>query len=112
VSEVALTWGIVGAAIAATYLWRGLGVALSVRIDPDSSLFQWVTCVSYAMLAGLIARMIVMPLGELAAVPLTLRLGAMAVAFAVFFASGRRTYPAVVAGVVSFSLLVTFSGVG
>ena len=48
-------WLVMGFGVAATYLWRGLGVALSARLDPEGLVFEWVTCVSYAMLAGLIA---------------------------------------------------------
>ena len=49
-----------------TYAWRGLGVLLSGRIDPDGPLFAWTACVAYALLAALIARMIVLPRGDLA----------------------------------------------
>jgi branched-subunit amino acid transport protein len=98
-------WLIVTLAIASTYLWRGLGVLLSRHIDPDGALFRWVTCVSYAMLAGLISRMTVLPLGALAATPLTHRLLAMALAFAVFFLGRRRILPAVAAGVLAFIAL-------
>ncbi len=98
----ASAWVLVIGAIAATYLWRGLGVALSTWIDPDSALFRWVTCVSYAMLAGLVARMMVMPLGDLATVSLAFRLAALACAFAVFFLAGRRVLPAVTVGFAVF----------
>ncbi len=95
-------WPFLVLAIAATYLWRGLGVFLSARINPEGAVFQWVTCVSYAMLAGLIARMTVLPLGMLAETPLIDRLAAMALAFAVYFAWHRRLLPGVAAGVVVF----------
>ncbi len=97
-------WPLLVSAIAATYVWRALGVLLSARIDPEGDLFQWVTCVSYAMLAGLIARMTVMPLGVLAATPLFDRLAAMAIAFAVYFGWRRKVLPGVAAGVVALIL--------
>lgn len=96
-------------ASAATYLWRALGVAFSARIEPESALFRWVTCVSYAMLAGLISRMTVMPLGSLADTPLSFRVGAMAVAIAVFLLAGRNMLAGIVAGVGSFIVLVAFT---
>lgn len=99
-------WPFLLLAIAATYVWRGLGVVLSTRIDPQGAVFQWVTCVSYAMLAGLISRMILMPLGILAEVPLTERLAAVAVAFVVFFGWRRRVLAGVAAGTVVLVLLV------
>src|SRR3546814_20526864 len=43
----------------APYFWRALGVALSGRIDADSRLFEWVACVAYPMLAGLLARLVI-----------------------------------------------------
>ena len=101
----AYLWGLVLLSAAATYFWRGLGVLLSARIDPEGPIFQWVTCVSYAMLAGLISRMIILPLGSLAEAPLTDRLVAVGVAFAVFFAWRRKVLPGVTAGVLAFILL-------
>lgn len=94
--------------IAATYLWRALGVAFSARIEPDGALFRWVTCVSYAMLAALISRMTVMPLGSLAQTPLSFRLGAMAVAFVVFFLARRGMFSGVIAGVGTFVALLSW----
>lgn len=95
--------------IAGTYLWRALGVAFSARIEPDGVLFRWVTCVSYAMLAALISRMTVIPLGSLAETPISFRLGAMAVAILVFFLARRGMLSGVVAGVGTFIALVTFA---
>ncbi len=99
-------WPFLLLAIAATYLWRGLGVVFSTRIDPQGAVFQWVTCVSYAMLAGLISRMIVMPLGILAEVPLIERLAAVAIAFVVFFGWRRSVLAGVAAGTTVLVLLV------
>lgn len=97
---VLISCGIIG-----TYLWRGLGVAFSTRIHPEGALFRWVTCVSYAMLAGLISRMLVLPIGSLADTPLSIRLGAMAVAVIVFFLFGRSLLPGLAAGVATFIAL-------
>jgi branched-subunit amino acid transport protein len=101
-------WVIVSLSVAATYFWRALGVAFSARVAPEGALFRWLTCVSYAMLAGLISRITILPLGSLADTPLVFRLGAMAVAIAVFFLVRRRVLPGVVAGVGTFVVLVTY----
>ena len=98
-------WLLMGFGVAATYLWRGLGAALSARLDPEGLVFEWVTCVSYAMLAGLVARMTVMPLGGLAETALTDRLVGMAVGFLVFFLLRQRILPAVAAGAGLFMAL-------
>jgi branched-subunit amino acid transport protein len=73
---------LLGLAIAAlgTYLWRFLGVAFSGRINTDSGLFRWMSCVAYAMLAGLVARIMLMPVGLLEQAPVAARMLAVALA--------------------------------
>jgi len=83
---------------AATYFWRGLGVALSGRIDAGSRLFEWVACVAYAMLAGLIARMIVLPNGPLAETATADRIAGAVIALAMFFLTRRNVGLGVAAG--------------
>ncbi|MCY4050701.1 MAG: AzlD domain-containing protein [Gammaproteobacteria bacterium] len=95
-------WILVIASILATYLWRFLGTLFSKRIDPDGALFQWVTCVSYCMLAGLISRMILVPVGNLIEVPLWIRLVGVMVGLAVFFIAGRIMLVAVGSGLAVF----------
>ena len=105
-------WGLLLLSVLATYVWRALGVVLSARIEPDSAVFQWIACVSYAMVAGLIARMTVLPLGALTETPLIDRVGAMALAFAAFFLLRRRILPAAGLGVAVFSLLAYLREIG
>ena len=78
------------AGAAATYVWRALGVALSGRIDPTGPVFEWVGCVAYALLAALIARMIVMPVGPLEATDLGSRLISAAIALVAFFPCAQK----------------------
>ncbi len=99
-------WLLLAGAIAATYVWRGLGVLLASRIDPEGSAFQWVTAVSYAMLAGLITRMVLMPAGPLVDTPLTFRIVGIIVGLAAFFVSGRRLLLGVTAGLIAFIALL------
>jgi branched-subunit amino acid transport protein len=94
-------WLLVLACAAGTYVWRGLGVLLSGRIEVDSELFNWVACVAYAMVAGLIVRIIVMPGGMLAQSLLADRLLACALALAAFYACRRNLFVGVCAGVVT-----------
>jgi branched-subunit amino acid transport protein len=109
-SEPIALWLLVALGIAATYVWRGLGVLVAARLDPDGPFVAWVTCVSYAMLAGLVARMVVMPLGALADTPLADRLIATAVGFAAFYLTRKRILPGVGAGVGAFILLQVVRG--
>ncbi|MBL8669625.1 MAG: AzlD domain-containing protein [Alphaproteobacteria bacterium] len=102
-------WVILALCVAGTYLWRGLGVALSGRIDPYGAVFRWVGCVAYAMLAGLISRMIVSPVGPLAQTGLADRLAGCAVAVALFFLLRRNLVVGVAGGVTATMLLATYA---
>ena len=62
------------------------------------------------MLAGLLARMVVFPAGPLVPVPLGGRLGASAVAFAIFLVTGRGVFWGVAGGVLSVAALVYLRG--
>ena len=95
-------------AIGGTYIWRGVGVMFATRIKSDGPVFQWVTFVSYAMLGGLIARMVILPIGPLMETPLLFRSLAFVIGVGVFFALGRRVLPAVFIGVTSFIFLVSY----
>ncbi len=103
-------WLIVLGCAAATFVWRALGVVVVRRIDPQGGFFQWVTCVSYAMVAGLIFRMIIMPESDLAAVSLTIRIAAVVIAFAAYYLFKRRLVAGVVAGGLSLSAMAAWIG--
>ncbi|HSD34998.1 MAG TPA: AzlD domain-containing protein [Alphaproteobacteria bacterium] len=92
-------------AAAATYVSRGLGVMLAGRIDPAGPLFAWVGLVTYALLAGLIARMILLPIGALQETTLLARLAATALAAGVFFATRRNLLLGVASGSILLALL-------
>ncbi len=103
-------WLIVLGCAAATFIWRLLGVVVVKKINPDGALFEWVTCVSYAMVAGLIFRMIIMPESRLAEVSLLVRCAAVAIAFAAYFGFRRMLLAGVLAGSVSLSVMVSWFG--
>jgi len=94
-------------AIAGTYIWRCAGVMFAARVKSDGPVFQWVTFVSYAMLGGLIARMVILPIGPLMETPLLFRSLAFVIGLGMFFLLGRRVLPAVFIGVASFIFLVS-----
>ena len=95
-----------------TYAWRALGVLVAGRIDPQGRVIVWVACVAYALLAAVIARMIVLPLGVLAEMPLWARLLATAAAVAVWYALGRRILPAILAGMAGLAGFAVWTGAG
>ena len=103
-------WLIVLACGAATFVWRALGVLVTRRIDVNGAFFRWITCVSYAMVSGLVFRMLIMPESELANVSLTIRISALAIAFAAFFLFRRRLVAGVLAGGLSLSVMAAVIG--
>jgi branched-subunit amino acid transport protein len=90
---------------AGSYVWRGLGVLLSGRISTSSEVFTWITCVAYAMVAGLIMRIVVMPTGLLATSLLTHRLLACALGLAAYYLARRNLFVAVSVGAVVLTAL-------
>ncbi len=70
-------WGVWIALVAAcigTYVCRAIGVLLSGRINQSSEIFRWLAAVTYAMVAALTVRLIVLPVGLLATIPLGVRI--------------------------------------
>ena len=98
-------WVLVIASALGTYLWRGLGVLLSGRIKANSEIFNWVACVAYAMVAGLISRIIFIPGGMLAQTTLAERLAACALALLAYSLSRRNLFIGVGAGVAAIMAL-------
>ncbi len=106
-TETSIWWpfAVILVGAAATYVWRGLGVALSGRIDPDGRAFEWAACIAYALVAALVARMIVLPTGPLAETPLADRLGATVLSLAVYFLAGRNMLWSVGSGAGALTLV-------
>ena len=98
-------WGILVLVTLATYLWRAGGVAIAQRIKPDGDLSQWFSCVAYGMLAGLISRILLLPVGVLAEAPLMDRLVALAAGFMMFFLFKRAMMPGMIGAVSVFVVL-------
>lgn len=65
-------------------IWRWLGIVLARGLDENAAIVVWVRAVATAVLAGVIARIILIPPGALASVPLWVRVAAMAAGFAGF----------------------------
>jgi len=95
---------VLAGAVVATALWRGLGVLLARRLDPEGAVFRWFSFASFAVLAGLLARLLILPTGELATIGLEVRLGAALVGVAAFYLTRRNLLVGVTAGTVSFAV--------
>jgi Branched-chain amino acid transport protein (AzlD) len=86
----------------ATDIWRWLGVILAGRLREDSEIMVWVRAVATALVAGVIARLILFPVGALADSPMALRVAAIVVGFIVFKATREK----VVVGILSAELVL------
>lgn len=86
------------AAAAATFVWRALGAVLVGRVDPEGPVVRWFTLTSYALLAALVVRLVVLPTGSLAEIPMAVRLLAVAVTLGAWWFARRNVLVAVLAG--------------
>lgn len=79
-------------------VWRWLGIALGRGLDEQSELILWVRGVATALIAAVVARIVFIPPGALASVPLSVRLAALACGFLAFLFIRRSAFAGVVAG--------------
>jgi hypothetical protein len=79
-------------------LWRMLGIIVGHGIDENSELMLWVRAVAIALLAGVIAKIIVLPPSALASVPFVVRLAAIGCGFAAFLAVRQSVLIGVLVG--------------
>ena len=70
-------------------IWRLLGLVMARGLNEKSEIVLWSRAVATAILAGVIAKLILFPSGELAAMPLAVRVIAAACGFAAFLAIRR-----------------------
>ena len=92
-------WIALAGATFGTYFCRAIGVLLAKRINQDSEIFRWLAAVTYAMVAALTIRMILMPLGLLATVPAWIRILICLLSIGVMVSKPtRRLVPALLTG--------------
>ncbi|MDF1750544.1 MAG: AzlD domain-containing protein [Alphaproteobacteria bacterium] len=89
-----------------TFMWRALGVAVETRVQEDSPLFNWIGCVAYAMVAGLMARVLLMPGGDLSFQPFVWRALAFLIALAIWYRYGKSVPIGLIAGVISYAIIL------
>jgi branched-subunit amino acid transport protein len=92
-------WIALSGATLGTYFCRAIGVLLAKNINQDSEIFRWLAAVTYAMVAALTVRMILMPLGLLATVPAWIRILICLLSIGVMVSKPtRRLVPALLTG--------------
>jgi hypothetical protein len=78
--------------------WRLLGIVVGRSLDEESELIVWVRAVAIALLAGVIAKLVLIPPAALAVLPLSLRLGAIAIGFSTFLLARQSVFAGVLVG--------------
>ena len=79
-------------------VWRWLGIVLGGGLDEESEIILWVRGVATALVAAVVARIVLIPPGALAGVPLGVRLVALASGFAAFLLIRRSAFAGVLVG--------------
>jgi hypothetical protein len=79
-------------------VWRWLGMLLGRGLDEDSEIVLWVRAVATALIAGVVARIVLIPPGALATVPLGVRLAAIGCGFLAYLIVRRSPFAGVLAG--------------
>jgi len=95
-------WGVwiaLASARIGTYLCRAIGVMLAGKINQDSEIFRWLSAVTYAMVAALTVRLIVLPIGLLDTVPLWIRILICVISVSIMLSKPQqRLVPALLIG--------------
>jgi branched-subunit amino acid transport protein len=81
-----------------TEVWRMLALVAGRQVEEGSELFHWVKAVATALLAAVVARLVFAPTGLIVAVPLALRLAALAGGVLGFYLMRRSVFAGVVVG--------------
>jgi hypothetical protein len=81
-----------------TEVWRSLAVVFARGFDEDSEFFVLVRGVATALLAAVVARLVLLPPGELEAIPLAIRVGAVAGGFLVYYFARRSVFLGILFG--------------
>ena len=79
-------------------IWRLLGVIVGRGLDEESELLVLVRMVATAVLAGVIAKILFFPPGSLGALPLYVRVAAIACGFAAFLLARRSAFTGLAVG--------------
>jgi len=79
-------------------IWRALGLMLARGLNEDSQMVLWARAVATAILAGVIAKLILFSSGELAHIPIAIRVTAAACGFLAFLAVKRSVFAGVLVG--------------
>jgi hypothetical protein len=89
---------VVAVAFLPSEIWRLAGVVLGRDLDQNAEILVFVRGVATALLAGMVAKILFQPSGALQGVPLAIRLAALAVGLAGYYACRRSLIAAILCG--------------
>lgn len=84
-----------------TEVWRVLGVVIGKGLDERSEVFHWVRFVATALVVGVVAKLLFLPQGAVALVPLPVRLAALTIGLLAMFAARRSIMAGLCAGLLT-----------
>jgi len=79
-------------------VWRWLGIVLGRGLGEESEIILWVRGVATALVAAVVARIVLIPPGALASVPLWVRVAAIGCGFLGFLLLRRSAFAGVLVG--------------
>lgn len=79
-------------------MWRWIGMLIGRGLDEDSEIILWVRAVATALIAAVVARIVLIPPGALAAVPLWVRLAALGGGVVAFYGIRRSAFAGMIVG--------------
>ncbi len=79
-------------------VWRWLGMLVGRGLDEESEVILWVRAVATALIAAVVARIVLIPPGALAAVPLWVRLVALGGGVVAFYGIRRSAFAGMIVG--------------
>ena len=79
-------------------VWRVFGLVMARGLNEGSELVIWSRAVATAILAGVIAKLIMFSTGELAGIPVQVRVGAAVCAIIAYAVMKRSVFARVIAG--------------
>jgi branched-subunit amino acid transport protein AzlD len=79
-------------------VWRWLGILMGRGLDENSDIILWVRGVATALIGAVVARIVLIPPGALAGVPMSVRLAAIGIGFLAFLLIRRSSFAGVLVG--------------
>ena len=79
-------------------VWRWIGILVGRGLDENSEFVLWVRGVATALIAAVVARIVLIPPGALASVPLSVRLAALGLGFLAFLLMRCSSFAGVLIG--------------